>query len=308
MPQSQSDPPKSQTIAACVTMVRDDPFFLRKWVDYYGDLFGRENLYVVSHGRGEDISRIAAGCNIIGIPGDPLPNFDAARWRLLNSVVNGLRNYFRHVIVGDVDELVVVDPASGETLLQRLARMPRGPVVTPFGLELVHRRTDEPSPVMKNGDEERPTMLLGPRSHVRIASLYTKPCVVSAPARLSRGGHYSDSNLLVVPGDLYLFHLKYCDFALYARTMEKRNAVAAATGVSNPAEAMIGREWFAAHRKDEKHFREFETLPVTADFDFSPVRAAMQASWGPRNEEYYHFARQPVTSLYRLPERFFGLF
>ena len=31
---------------AVITVVRNDDFYLRKWVEYYGRELGRENLYV----------------------------------------------------------------------------------------------------------------------------------------------------------------------------------------------------------------------------------------------------------------------
>ena len=103
-----------QTVAAAVTMVRDDAFFLSAWLRHYGGLLGRENCYIVNHGRGDVVAELAAGANVIGIPGDPHANFDMKRWRLLNNLVQGLRCYYDHVIVGDVDELVVVDDHSGD--------------------------------------------------------------------------------------------------------------------------------------------------------------------------------------------------
>ena len=98
---------------AAVTMVRDDAFFLDIWLRHYGGLLGRENCYVVNHGRGAGVAQQAAGCNIIGIPGDPHPNFDMKRWRVLNNIGMGLRSYYDHVIVGDVDDIVIIDPDDG---------------------------------------------------------------------------------------------------------------------------------------------------------------------------------------------------
>ncbi|MEO1790198.1 MAG: hypothetical protein AAFR34_10895, partial [Pseudomonadota bacterium] len=68
-----------QTVAA-VTMVRDDAFFLKAWLRHYGQMFGRENCYVVNHGRGAEVAQLAEGCNIFGIPGDPHKNFDVKQW------------------------------------------------------------------------------------------------------------------------------------------------------------------------------------------------------------------------------------
>ena len=128
-----------QTVAA-VTMVRDDAFFLKAWLRHYGEMFGRENCYVINHGRGAEAAALAAGCNIIGIPGDPHKNFDVKRWGLLNNLVGGLRRYYRHVIVGDVDELVIRDPEAEGDLLSFLEAAPEGRVLTPLGLEVIDVR------------------------------------------------------------------------------------------------------------------------------------------------------------------------
>ena len=109
-----------QSTACAVTMVRDDLFFLRIWLDYYGGILGPENCYVINHGRGEAVADMAAEANVIGIPGEHHKNFDMKRWRLLNNIVNGLRSYYDHVIVGDVDEIVAVDPQAGKNLLEFL--------------------------------------------------------------------------------------------------------------------------------------------------------------------------------------------
>ena len=141
-----------QTVAA-VTMVRDDAFFLRAWLRHYGKMFGRENCYVINHGRGAEVAELAAGCNVIGIPGDAHKNFDIKRWGLLNNLVCGLRRYYRHVIVGDVDELVVVDPEAGVDLKTWLEQAPENRIFTPLGLEVIHRIDLEDAPAE---DEEQP--------------------------------------------------------------------------------------------------------------------------------------------------------
>ena len=120
------------TRIAAVTMVRDDIFFLRHWLDHYGTALGRENCYVVNHGHGAEVAALAQGCNLVGIPGFAHRNFDMKRWRLLNNLVMGLRAYYDHVIVGDVDELVVVDPAAGAGLAEYLGAFGANRVLTPL--------------------------------------------------------------------------------------------------------------------------------------------------------------------------------
>jgi hypothetical protein len=289
-----------QSDVAAVTMVRDDVFFLKAWLRHYGTLLGRENCTVINHGHGEAVAKLAEGCNIIGIPGDPHANFDMKRWRLLNNVVQGLRCYYAHVIVGDVDELVVVDPAEGRSLLDLLRDSRGRRVLTPLGLEVIHRTDLEPEPI---GDR-----ILGPRRHVRLAPHYSKPCILSHGAKIARGGHFTQYDQLHTPEALYLLHLKFCDFDTYVATMDARNRVTEEVGAP-VEEAAIGRHWFAAARgEDRAVFEAFQAETPREDFDLSWVRKRMHRSWGPRGETgYWQFKRPDYAGQYRLPERFTGL-
>lgn len=289
-----------QSDVAAVTMVRDDPFFLKAWLRHYGGLLGRENCTVINHGHGAAVARLAEGCNVIGIPGDPHPNFDMKRWRLLNNVVQGLRCYYRHVIVGDVDELVVVDPEDGRDLLSYLRDTRGKRILTPLGLEVIHRTDLEPAPVTDR--------ILGPRRHVRLAPHYSKPCIVSHGAKIARGGHFTQYDTLHTPEALYLLHLKFCDFDTYVQTMNARNRVTEEVGAS-VQEAAIGRHWFAEARgEDRAVFDGFHAQEVREDFDLGWVRRRMHRSWAPRGETgYWAFKRPDYAEQYRLPERFTGL-
>ena len=245
-----------QTVAA-VTMVRDDAFFLRAWLRHYGEMFGRENCYVINHGHGAEVAELAIGCNVIGIPGDPHKNFDVKRWGLLNNLVGGLRRYYRQVIVGDVDELVVVDPEAGVNLRDWLETAAENRIYTPVGLEVIHRIDLEEAEVHDT--------ILGPRRHVRLAPHYSKPCIVSAPAKLSRGGHFAQYPKLHTPDPLYLLHLKFCDFGAYVEAMDRRNAVTADVG-GTVKDASIGRHWFAEARgEDRAVFEAFADLELSVD-------------------------------------------
>lgn len=287
--------------AAALTMVRDDAFFLKAWLRHYGTLLGRENCYVINHGRGEEVARLADGCNVIGLPGDPHKTFDVKRWRLLNGMVAGLRNYYRHVIVGDVDELVVLDPAAGMDLKSWLGTVPDKRVLTPLGLEVIHRVELEDAPIE--------TDILGPRRHVRPAPHYSKPCVVSAPTKIARGGHFTQYDRLHAPEHLYLLHLKFCDFDAYQGVMDHRNQVTAATG-GGVKDVSIGRHWFAEARgRDRDVFAAFADLTMQDGFDLSPLRRQMRKSFGPRGDTgFYHFERPDPGTQYVLPDRFMGMF
>ena len=250
-------------------MVRDDAFFLKAWLRHYGELFGRENCYVVNHGRGSDVTELAAGCNVIGIPGDHHKNFDMKRWRMLNNVVMGLRCYYDHVIVGDVDELVVLDPEAGVDLPAFLGTVPPNRVLTPLGLEVIHRLDQE------HGGVEH--QILGPRRHVRPAPHYSKPCVISAGTKIARGGHFTQYERLHTPDHLYLLHLKFCDLAAYSEVMDRRNVISAATG-AGIKEAAIGRHWFAETRgNDRAVFESFSKELV--EIDECEMREILMKKW-----------------------------
>lgn len=289
-----------QTVAV-VTMVRDDAFFLKAWLRHYGEMFGRQNCYVINHGYGEEVAELAKGCNIIGIPGDPHKNFDVKRWSLLNNLFGGLRRYYKHVIVGDVDELVVVDPEAGMNLLQWLEKADTDRVYTPVGLEVIHRIDIE--------DQPAEDMILGPRRHVRVAPHYSKPSIVSTPAKLSRGGHFAQYSKLHTPDELYLMHLKFCDFDAYSGAMDRRNAVSAEVGVSFK-QASIGRHWFATERgEDRAVFEGFAELPMQEGFDLRAVRRKMHRSFKARGDTgFFEFDRPNYKGQYVLPERFSGIF
>jgi hypothetical protein len=286
--------------AAAVTMVRDDAFFLETWLRHYGEIFGRQNCYVINHGYGTEVAALAQGCNIIGIPGDPHKSFDVKRWGLLNNLVGGLRKYYRHVVVGDVDELVVVDPKKGMTLLEYLGEMPEKRVLTPLGLEVIHRPELEPEPVTER--------IIGPRRHVRPAPHYSKPCIVSAAVKISRGGHFCQYPKLHSPDDLFLFHLKFCDFAQYAGAMDRRNAVTQQMGDDIKGTA-IGRHWFGAERgEDRAVFDGFAALRLEEGFDLDFIRKRMHRSFRARGETgYFEFNRPEYDTQYLLPERFSGV-
>ncbi|KEJ87954.1 glycosyltransferase family 2 protein [Sulfitobacter donghicola] len=288
-----------QTVAA-VTMVRDDAFFLKAWLKHYGEMFGRQNCYVINHGYGAEVAELAVGCNVIGIPGDPHKNFDVKRWGLLNNLVGGLRRYYKHVIVGDVDELVVVDPASGKNLLQFLEEAPEKRILTPLGLEVIHRIDIEPEEITDN--------IIGPRRYVRPAPHYSKPCVVSAPAKISRGGHFAQYPKLHTPDDLYMFHLKFCDFGQYTGAMDRRNAVTSEMG-DDIKGTSIGRHWFSEARgEDREMFEGFEALKLEEGFDLGFMRKRMQRSFKPRGDTgFFEFNRPAYDTQYQLPDRFVGL-
>ena len=121
------DPTKAP--CGAMTMAYQDHAFLQRWVDYYGRQFGRQHLYVMSHGGDPEHARIAEGANLIRLPRDPtLFRMDRRRWDAKSRFANAMLRYYNWFIVGDVDEIVIVDPAVAPDLTTYLARNANGGV------------------------------------------------------------------------------------------------------------------------------------------------------------------------------------
>lgn len=291
----------AQKKPACViTMVKDDTFFLERWVKHYGDIFGRGALYVVNHGGGAAVADIATGCSVLNLPDGFGANFDMLRWRLFNGLQQGLRGYHDFAIVTDVDEFLVVDPKTGLGLDDFLAKR-RGKVTArPVGLEVVHKPELEPEPIGAGP-------MLGPRRYVRFSSIYSKPVVFNHEVKLARGGHYSTDPVLKVFRNLYLFHMRFVDAALFDETYARRAAQVERAGAEGEG-AIISGHWQRAGR-ERSPYEVVARLPVRDGFDFDAHIGGMEESWGPREGEgdLYETRTDSAKELQTLPERFFGL-
>jgi hypothetical protein len=288
-------------LAAAVTMVKDDYFYLERWIDYYGRMFGRERLYILSHGGDPGVRERGEGCNVIRVPGEYEADFNVKRAAILTSFCAGLRAWYRYIVCTDVDEFVVVDPKTGMDLAGFLSKRRRQAVITPIGLEVIHRPSLEPEPI--DGS------ILAVRRYCRYSSFYCKPCVIGAEATISRGGHYSSYPELRMFRSLYLFHMKYCDREMSIAMMRRRAATIQAivddSGDERPS--LRPTQWNKTAGKEEARFDALAALPVKGEFDFSDVTADMEASWAPRGHGLYHFRRLEGEELYVIPERFGGI-
>lgn len=289
---------KEKRPACAITMVKDDYFFLELWVGHYARFFGRDALYVVSHGGDPRVAEIASGCNVIALPPVFNESFDAVRWRLLQNLANGLRGYYEFIICGDVDEYVVVDPKTGLGLDDFLARRKRKITITPIGLEVIHRPAEEPEPVTGH--------VIGPRRHCRFSTAYSKPCIFNRPTDLSRGGHYATDPELNTFRNLYLFHMRCADEGTYTQTLARRSAQMDGIASSRGG-GIIGGHW-KREDKRETLMDKLVRLPVTGEFDFSGHCERMHGSWGARDEHgLFGPDREICEELAVIPERFIGI-
>ena len=291
------DPTKAP--AAALTMAYQDHEFLARWVGHYGREFGRQHLYVLSHGADPEHRRIAEGCNVIGLPRDPtLFRMDRRRWSLISQFAGGLLRYYNWVIAGDVDELVIVDPAVAAGLVSYLDRYdrPDAPAsLCPFGVELVHTPASEPEPI----DPDRP--ILSVRRNFRANANYSKPCVLRKETMFTAGGHANMHQPRILDPHLYLLHLRFYDQDATVRRLTGRKALRDAMDIARGQEGE-GVAW----SKDLKTYRALSAqTPVREDADLAEFRARMvDEQQALHDGKVIFWGGGRSKELYSLPERF----
>jgi hypothetical protein len=280
--------------ACALTHVRHEGFFLEKWIDHYGALVGRENLYVVIDGDDWEPE-----VDLTGIETEVL--LDAPRRRIRNdrfmakemsARANQLRKRYDHVIRGDVDEYVVVDPASGLDWPAALQELTEEGYIFALGVDVV-QHAGETEPV------DRAAPILGQRRHGFVADRYTKPFVISRWNNWSGGAHRLLNRPVVMSRHFTLFHMALAD-----------------KGVAE--ERLAARGGLTQHRSFVDH--QTDRLDAIAQTGPGPLDFAEAAAIAHRDfpvEPDGSVAKRPRASSHpaaveqglpvEIPERFFGL-
>lgn len=286
-----------------ITMAYKDYFFLDRWVRHYGAQFGREHLYVLSHGGDPEHERIAEGCNVIRLPRDPtMFRLDRRRWAFLSQFASGMQRYYNWIFVGDVDEVVIVDPDVAPDLISYMNRFEGNDVphsICPFALELIHNPALETDPIA----EDAP--ILSRRRNFRANANYAKPCIIRRDVAFTIGGHANNHLPRYLDPHLYLLHLRFFDYDITCERLgERKEMREVMTGDKDPA--TVGHAW----GKDLINFKELaKGVPLREDAELSEFRAKMQAEQQLLHEGRVAFwGAGRSKTLYRLPDRFTGVF
>ena len=131
-----ASPGHATASVAAVTMVYNDPTYLKIWVEYYSRQLGAKNLYVVDHGSTDGSTDHLRDVNVIRLPRSPQD--DPKRAAFLSSFCSALLAYHACVLHGDVDEILVADPRVAPNLPAYCASV-TAPVLTAIGLNVLHR-------------------------------------------------------------------------------------------------------------------------------------------------------------------------
>lgn len=189
-----------------LTMVRNDDFYLKKWVEYYGSELGVENLYIYLDGKDQEIPEWCAGTNITAVDKIPGQVVEAEKGRLdfLSAKAAELLGSYDLVIGVDADEILVVDPDLGVSLKDYLSASDIDVSLSGLGVDVGQHTGEE-------GDIDGTRAFLSQRHYARLSTRYTKPCVIAKPVRWGRGFHRVKGYNFHIGKDLFLFHFGYFD-------------------------------------------------------------------------------------------------
>lgn len=197
---------KTKRIAA-VTMVRNDDFYLRKWVDYYGAQLGKENLYIFFDGLDQEIAPFCEGTNakLVKKIGTQVVEAEKGRLKFLSNKAASLLAEGYDLVIGvDADEFIVVDPKLGKTLPEFLSGLNIKSSVSGLGIDFGQKLGEE-------GDITEDKPFLQQRHYGQIGTRYTKPSILAKPLVWGSGFHRIKGHNFHIVKDLYLFHFGYFD-------------------------------------------------------------------------------------------------
>jgi hypothetical protein len=203
-----------------VSMVRNDQFFISKWVDYYGTQIGHENLFLILDGHDQDFPGNGKPINVIRIPREKQnrASGDRNRIKVISNFVRALFQRYDLVIAHDIDELLVVDPDKSPGLYDYLQHPVRYASLSALGLDVGQNLDSEP-PI----DPSRP--FLQQRSYAHVSARYTKAVVAARPVKWGAGFHRVRHRNFHIDPNLYLFHFGMVDYEVSRTKSEDQSLI-----------------------------------------------------------------------------------
>lgn len=245
---------------AALTVVRDEASMLPRWIRYYGDQLGIENLVVVDD-HSTDGSTSDLPCRVIPHEGFPKGRFEQARMVLVSRLGSDLLRDHDAVIFTDADEFLLADPDRYEGLRDFVARRPDLQVGAGMGLNVVHHLDHEAALV-----PDQP--VLGQRRFAKFVSKICKPSLKRVDAPWVKASHGIKAPY-VPDRDLLMVHFKFADFDLMRRTADLRHAVRVEAGLTEAS------AWAHSGESIAGEFRSFlNGGPEVTEFDAKLVDPA----------------------------------
>ena len=233
---------------AALTMVRNDDFYLRKWVEYYGAQLGKENLYIFFDGTDQVIAPFCEGTHAVLHEkiGTQVVSAEKGRLKFLSEQAADLLGSGYDLVIGvDADEFIVVDPKLGLSLPEYLSKAKIGVSLSALGLDFGQKLGEE-------GDISDAQPFLRQRRYAQIGTRYTKPSIVAKPCVWGSGFHRIKGHGFHIGQDLFLLHFGYFDMKRLQERFQDADR--------------LSQGWGAHMQKRARTIRYATELPVR-DFD-----------------------------------------
>ena len=192
---------------AAITMARNDEFFLSRWIKYYGDQIGTENLYIYLDGTDQTIPENAGNAKITKLPHTDMGRSTGDKYRinLLSDLAKKLFDDGYDIVIGcDCDEFLIIDPVVNTSLSEYLSSRDIKTTLSGLGLDVGQHMTHE-APL----DTSQP--FLSQRSYALLSTRYTKPVVINRPVSWGSGFHSIRGHNFHIDPNLYLLHFGAVD-------------------------------------------------------------------------------------------------
>lgn len=202
---------------AAITMARNDEFFLTRWIKYYGNEIGYENLYIYLDGTDQKIPKNAGAAHIQKLPHTDMPRTTGDKYRigLMNDLARKLLKTYDIIIGCDCDEFLIVDPKTNQTLAEYLSKIKIKNSVSGLGLDIGQNMNTEHK-LNPNAT------ILSQREYALLSTRYTKPVVKNAPLDWGRGFHSIDGHNFHIDKNLYLLHFGAVDMKMLEQKASAR--------------------------------------------------------------------------------------
>lgn len=270
---------------AALTMARNDDFYLRKWVEYYGGQLGKGNLYIYLDGLDQVVGDFCEGTHTQAVEkiGNQLVAAEKGRLKFLSDKAAELLAGGYDLVIGvDADEFVVVDPKLGLTLAEYLSSLDVKVSVSALGVDFGQKLGEE-----TDITEDRP--FLQQRRYARLGTRYTKPSILAAPVVWGSGFHRIKGHNFHIAKDLYLFHFGYFDMK---RIQDRYND-----------QDRVDQGWGKHMHKRAKTIR-LVTERRALDFDRSTRFARCCQTWCRPPYAWNKPAMFELVIIVRIPDRF----
>ena len=206
---------------AAITMVRNDSFFLHKWINYYGSKLGKENLFIYFDGLDQKIPYFCEGTNCKKVEkiGTSVVASDKGRIKFLSLKATELfKSGYDMVIGGDADEYLVVDPLINPSLTDFLSNLKIKTCASGLGLDFGQL-------IGREKDLSLEFPFLNQRHFAQIGTRYTKVSVLNEPVKWGSGFHrVKGKNFHIIKG-LYLMHFGYSDLQIIENRLNDEDRI-----------------------------------------------------------------------------------